>query len=159
MNQNHYLNYAVWNKVVNHHLEPTLMRVNGGYFASSAWMISDEAYSKIAGTKFGGLFGDDATTSFVSKFDVRRLRSDEEFEQLYNSSCLNFKIMIKLLDLMSSKISKLPIEAKYKAHMNMSDFKDYGHRFLTRLAFTDMPNNDDLESIVNCVLTPDKVYE
>ena len=55
MDQNHYLNYAVY---MTSHGE-YLVKVMGGFFASEAWMKSDEAYADIAGEKFGGIFGDD----------------------------------------------------------------------------------------------------
>ena len=85
MNQEHYLNYAVWRKIVKGQIKLTLIKADDGYFASRAWRISDDAYYQIIGSKFGGLFGDDGTKSWIDKHEIRRLLSDEEFLPLYQT--------------------------------------------------------------------------
>ena len=106
MDQNHYLNYAVY---MTSHGE-YLVKVMGGFFASEAWMKSDEAYADIAGEKFGGIFGDDGKNANCSKYNIRRLASDEEFDKLYASSCKEFKFVLKCLDIFE------------QLHNNASDF-------------------------------------
>lgn len=78
MNEKLYLNYAVYNNGK----QDYLVRVIGGYFASDAWMIGDAEYNDVAGSKFGGIFGDTGKNECCSKWNVRRLSSDEEFEKL-----------------------------------------------------------------------------
>ena len=95
MDQNHYLNYAVY---MTSHGE-YLVKVTEGYFASDAWMKGDGAYINVAGEKFGGIFGDDGKRAHCSKYNIRRLASDEEFDKLYASSCKEFKFVLKCLDI------------------------------------------------------------
>ena len=153
MNQEHYLNYAVWNKIVNHCIEPTLIKVDDGYFASRAWRISDEAYQQVTGTKFGGIFGDDGTESWVSKFDVRRLTSDEEFERLYEASHIYFKVMMKVLDLLDAKQEQMAnYQDKYHAYQKIVEFKSYGPRWFANMQIVEMPSDSDLLMIADCVL-------
>lgn len=94
MNQEHYLNYAVY--MTSH--GDYLVKVTGGYFASDAWMQSDEAFEQVLGDKFGGIFGDDGKQAHCDKRNVRRLYSDEEFEQLFASAHPAFKFAMKCLD-------------------------------------------------------------
>lgn len=75
-----------------------LVKVTGGYFASDAWMKGDKEYFDVAGTKFGGVFGDDGKKAHCDKCHIRRLQSDEEFEKLYESACPEFKFVMKCLD-------------------------------------------------------------
>lgn len=153
MNQDHYLNYAVWQKVVNGRIEPTLIKATDGYFASKAWKISDEAYAQIAGSKFGGLFGDDGTKSWVSKYDVSRLSSDKEFEQLYNASHVHFKVLLKVLDILDEEQKKLTdIIAKVKVCQNVCEFESYASAWFTNLHITEMPSDTELRMIADCVL-------
>ena len=95
MNQQHYLNYAVYMTSTGDHL----VKVTGGYFASDAWMKGDAEYEQILGDKFGGIFGDDGKCAHCSKYNIRRLASDEEFDKLYASSCKEFKFVLKCLDI------------------------------------------------------------
>ena len=152
MNQEHYLNYAVWNKIVGGKFQPVLIKAEAGYFASKAWTISDKAYGEIAGTKFGAIFGDDATSSWVTKSDVRRLASDEEFEQLYEASCLNFKILLKVLDTLHDMQEQL-IDTRDKiiAHQRAEDLKSYAARWFDSLKLDKMPDDDLIHKIAECV--------
>lgn len=153
MNQEHYLNYAVWEKIIGREVQLVLIKAETGYFASQAWTVSDEAYGKVAGTKFGAIFGDDATSSWVNKFDVRRLASDKEFEQLYEASCLNFKVLLKVLDTLHGMQEQL-IETRDKilAEQQTIDFKSYAARWFDSLKLDKMPDDDLIHKIAECVL-------
>ena len=70
-----YLNFAVYNKDGIDYI----VNVMDGYAASDAWKISDEAYNKIAGRSFFGLFGDDGKCVCCDKGQVRRITSKEEY--------------------------------------------------------------------------------
>ena len=58
--QNKYIGYAV-----------------GGYFASTAFIESDEAYADIVGMSFGWFDFEDQTTYKSNKFDISRPTLDE----------------------------------------------------------------------------------
>ena len=151
MNQEHYLKFAVWNKKVHGQTEPILIKAEEGYFASQAWKISDEAYNEIVGCKFGAIFGDDATYSWVNKSDVRRLTSDEEFEQLYEKSCLYFKVMLKVLDILEEvkhqMIEAQDIDEARQLNWKIPEFKYGGVRLLKAMNISEMPSEDELKSI------------
>ena len=155
MNQELYLNFAVWNKNVHGQIEPTLIKAEKGYFASQAWMISDEAYNEIIGCKFGAIFGDDATYSWVNKSDVRRLTSEEEFKQLYEKSCLYFKVLLKVLDILEEMQHRM-IEAQNinearELSWKIPEFKYGGAGVLKRLNISEMPSEDGLKTIATYV--------
>lgn len=155
MNREHYLNFAVWNKNVHGQIEPTLIKAEKSYFASKAWMISDEAYNKIAGCKFGAIFGDDATHSWVNRSDIRRLTSEEEFEQLYEKSCLYFKVMLKVLDILEGMKNQMIKSGDIPSAISLSwkilEFKSYGPRWFKSLNISEMPSEEDLQKIALCV--------
>jgi hypothetical protein len=50
-----------------------LCQVSPGYFASDAWIISDEAFRSISGRSFGVVTGDNNGEYKVDKSDVRRV--------------------------------------------------------------------------------------
>lgn len=150
MNQEHYLNYAVYN---NGH-EDCLVKVTSGYFASDAWMKGDEAFKGIAGRTFGGIFADDGKVSHCDKSNIRRLNSDEEFENLYQSSCLFFKVLLKVLELCKIKSATFSDRIdQIKAYQRMCDLPDYAAAWFEDLHITDMPSKQDLQTIADCVLT------
>lgn len=123
MNQNLYLNYAVYNNT-------WLVRVTSGYFASDAWKEGDEQFSKILGTKFGGIFGDDGKKAICSKAQVRRLSSDEEYKSLLESSCLRFKNMMQILDALyqiHKEHQKTGGFNSIKEYLNITDFEEFGY--------------------------------
>lgn len=116
MNTQHYLNYAVY--MTSH--GDYLVKVEGGYFASEAFMKGDKEYNDVAGTKFGGIFGDDGKSANCSKYSIRRLASDEEFDKLWKSSCTRFKQNVIVLNALI-KVSKGP--RHYEA---IREFKSFG---------------------------------
>jgi hypothetical protein len=89
MNKNTYLNYGVYK-------ESILFMALGGNFASKAWTESDEAFGQIAGTSFQAVTADDAQVYNIGKYDIRRLKSDEEFEELLKTAHPAFRIFIKI---------------------------------------------------------------
>ena len=155
MNQELYLKFAVWNKNVHGQIEPTLIKAEKGYFASQAWMISDEAYIETIGCKFGAIFGDDATYSWVNKSDVRRLTSEEEFKQLYEKSCLYFKVLLKVLDILEETqhrmIEAQDINEAQELSWKIPEFKYGGAGVLKRLNISEMPSEDGLKTIATYV--------
>ena len=155
MNQELYLKFAVWNKNVHGQIEPTLIKAEKGYFASQAWMISDEAYIEAIGCKFGAIFGDDATYSWVNKSDVRRLTSEEEFKQLYEKSCLYFKVLLKVLDILEETqhrmIEAQDINEAQELSWKIPEFKYGGAGVLKRLNISEMPSEDGLKTIATYV--------
>lgn len=68
----------------------------GGNFASKAWTESDEAFAQIAGTGFQAVTADDGKVYNIGKYDIRRLKSDEEFEALLKDAHPAFRIFIKV---------------------------------------------------------------
>ena len=89
MNQNTYLNYGVYKDSI-------LFMALGGNFASKAWTESDERFAQIAGTSFQALTADDGKIYNIGKRDIRRLKSDEEFETLLKTAHPAFRIFIKV---------------------------------------------------------------
>lgn len=89
MNKNTYLNYGVYK-------ENILFMALGGNFASKAWTESDEAFGQIAGTGFQAVTADDGKVYNIGKYDIRRLKSDEEFEALLKQAHPAFRIFIKV---------------------------------------------------------------
>lgn len=89
MDKNNYLNYGVYKDTI-------LFKALGGNFASRAWMESDEAFHQIAGTSFQALTSDDGKVYNIGKYDIRRLKSDEEFETLLKTAHPAFRIFIKV---------------------------------------------------------------
>lgn len=98
MNKNTYLNYGVYK-------ENILFMALGGSFASKAWTESDEAFGQIAGTSFQAVTADDGKVYNIGKYDIRRLKSDEEFETLLKQAHPAFRIFIKI-DALPKTISK-----------------------------------------------------
>jgi len=119
MNQKHYLNYAVY--MTSH--GDYLVKVTDGYFASDAWMKSDEAYADVVGRKFGGIFGDDGKHSYCDKMYIRRLTSDEEFEKLLSSAHPAFKFAMKCLDIFNELLTSGKYDACELYHAE-SKFED-----------------------------------
>lgn len=74
------------------------MRVDGGSFAADAYRESDEAFRRIMGSSFPGLFGDTGEYANAGKSNIRRCESEEEFNKLYLESCDIFKAFDKLYD-------------------------------------------------------------
>lgn len=149
MNQDHYLNYAVYNNGK----ENYLVKVTGGYFASDAWMKGDEAFKAVLGHTFGGIFADDGKKSQCDKSNVRRLNSDEEFENLYQSSCLFFKVLLKVLELCEVKKATFSDHiAKIKAYRRMCELPNYAAAWFESLQISDIPNEQELRAIADCVL-------
>ena len=74
------------------------MRVDGGSFAANAYRESDEAFRRIMGSSFPGLFGDTGEYANAGKSNIRRCESEEEFNKLYSESCDTFKTFDKLYD-------------------------------------------------------------
>jgi hypothetical protein len=89
MNKETYLNYGVYK-------DNTLFMALGGNFASKAWTESDEAFAQIAGTSFQACTADDGKVYNIGKYDIRRLKSDEEFEALLKQAHPAFRIFIKV---------------------------------------------------------------
>jgi hypothetical protein len=89
MNQSIYLNYGVYKDSI-------LFMALGGNFASKAWTESDEAFAQIAGTSFQACTADDGKVYNIGKYDIRRLKSDEEFETLLKEAHPAFRIFIKV---------------------------------------------------------------
>lgn len=152
MNQDHYLNYAVYNNGKEDHL----VKVTGGYFASDAWMKGDEAFKAVLGRTFGGIFADDGKKSQCDKGNVRRLNSDEEFENLYQSSCLFFKVLLKVLELCEAKKATFSDQIdRIQAYQRICELPDYAAAWFGDLHISDMPNEQELHAIADCVLRND----
>jgi hypothetical protein len=92
MDKNIYLNYGVYK-------DNTLFMALGGNFASKAWTESDESFAQIAGTSFQACTADDGKVYNIGKYDIRRLKSDEEFETLLKNAHPAFRIFIKVEEL------------------------------------------------------------
>lgn len=121
-----YLNFAVYNKDGIDYI----VNVMDGYAASDAWKVSDEAYSKIAGRSFFGLFGDDGKCVCCDKGQVRRITSKEEYDRLHKFACLTFKQMEKTFAVMERILSEYPFadwRDKVRAQQEMHCFTFYGH--------------------------------
>ena len=74
-----YLNYGVYKDSI-------LFLALRGSFASKAWTESDEHFAQIAGTSFQACTSDDGQVYNIGKHNIRRLKSDEEFEQLWKKA-------------------------------------------------------------------------
>lgn len=107
MNNYNYLNFAVWRDFNG---KEYLVKARKGYFASDAFIESDKAFSQIIGEKFGGIFGDDGAVATCSRRNIRRLTSDEEFEDLYAKACECFKFLIEFQKEFDKEVKKLPIK-------------------------------------------------
>lgn len=127
MNQELYLNYAVYMTSTGDYL----VKVTDGYAASDAWMKGDKEYSDIAGTKFGGIFGDDGKEAHCSKFNVRRLQSDEEFKLLWEQACPRFKQNIVVVDALKKvhavRSKQMDTSASWREYDKIEEFLMFGY--------------------------------
>lgn len=169
MNREHYLNYAVYMTANGNYL----VKVEPGYFASDAFMKSDEAYSSVSGSKFGGIFGDDGKRAHCDKREIRRLVSDEEFDRLYAESHLYFKVMILILNMLNKvhaehkQSIKGPLKIQkpdggfqftadgirmIKEYHKISEFSMYAHAWFDDLKIDCIPDEEYLHEMAECVL-------
>lgn len=144
MDKELYLNFAVYNNGKTDYL----VKANDSHFASEAWMESDEKYYQISGTKFSGLFGDTGKCQTCDKMYIRRLSSNEEYHELYKSSCLMFKQMMKLFEIMERMLHEhdwSTIGGQIVAYQNMIMFSMFGSAILADYADVnpDDPENKD----------------
>ena len=65
-----------------------------GFFASTAWCKSDEAYYAVLGQKFEGITSDDGNSWNLDRANIRRVSSKEEFDRLLKDSCKEFKDIV-----------------------------------------------------------------
>lgn len=85
MDKSIYLNYGVYKNNI-------LFMALGGNFASKAWTESDERFAQVAGTSFQACTADDGKVYNIGKYDIRRLKSDEEFESLWKMAHPAFRV-------------------------------------------------------------------
>lgn len=81
-----------------------IMRVDGCSFAANAYRESDEAFRRVLGSSFPGLFGDTGEYANAGKSNIRRCESEEEFNKLYSESCDIFKEFDKLYDKLNNNL-------------------------------------------------------
>ncbi len=68
-----------------------------GYFASEAWIVSDESYRKMSGTSFGVITGDD-DIEYCEKRNLMSRPTEEKVKELLPHCCDEFiKRTLKLL--------------------------------------------------------------
>lgn len=94
MSKNYYFKYAVYTGTNT----TCIMRVDGGSFATDAFMQSDEAFNRIIADTFTGFFGDNGMHANGGRRNVRRFASEEEFNKMYEESCDLFKLVDQILD-------------------------------------------------------------
>jgi len=80
-----YLNCGIWEP------EDMLFIAVPGYFASTAWCESDEAYNNISGRKFEAITADDGESYQLGRDNIRRLNEDDNIEKYIGKSCEKFK--------------------------------------------------------------------
>lgn len=68
-----------------------LCKVKRGYFASDSWLEKGN-FDGIAGNKFGIVDGANGVAGWVSKSNIRALKDEVEFDQLYKETCEEFKL-------------------------------------------------------------------
>lgn len=100
LNPKRYLNYAVYTGGSKN----CLVIVTSGYFASDAWMKGDTEYNDVLGSKFGGIFGDTGKEECCNKSNIRRLISDEEFENLLTTAHPALKMNVKLKEFLDRAV-------------------------------------------------------
>ena len=64
-----------------------------GYFASTAWSEGDDAYYAVLGKKFGAITSDDNKEWLIDRANIRRVKSEKEFDTLLSEACPPFKEM------------------------------------------------------------------
>lgn len=76
--------------------ESSLFYACGGNFASKAWITSDEAFKQVMGEKFDAITGDDGKKWNINKHAIRRLKDQQEFDELLSQSNPAFKLAIEI---------------------------------------------------------------
>ena len=69
-----------------------LCLVQAGYFASTAWLESQEAFNQVTGESFGIITGDDNQEYKESKYKFRLPESKKEVIELLKTCCKSFQI-------------------------------------------------------------------
>lgn len=117
------------------------MRVDGGSFAVNAYRESDEAFHRIMGSSFPGLFGDTGEYANAGKSNIRRCESEEEFNKLYSESCDIFKEFDKLYDKLNNNWD-----------INFMTWEMIKPQLLElRKEYEDMSIDEFVQTIINCV--------
>lgn len=117
------------------------MRVDGGSFAVNAYRESDEAFHRIIGSSFLGLFGDTGEYANAGKSNIRRCESEEEFNKLYSESCDIFKEFDKLYDKLNNNWD-----------INFMTWEMIKPQLLElRKEYEDMPIDEFIQTIINYV--------
>lgn len=118
-----------------------IMRVDGGSFAANAYRESDEAFRRVLGSSFPGLFGDTGEYANAGKSNIRRCESEEEFNKLYSESCDIFKEFDKLYDKFNNNWS-----------INLISWEMIKpHLLELRKEYEDMPIDEFVQIIINYV--------
>lgn len=150
-----YLKFAVYNSSGKDYL----VKVMEGYAASDAWMVSDEAFIKVAGRKFFGLFGDDGRCVCCDKGHIRRLISEDEYNSLREAACITFKRMDKALSTMDKVLKNHTFadwRDKVRAQQEIHSFTFYGHGMfdhpLLNIDPDDSENDDKFEDLAKIVM-------
>jgi hypothetical protein len=118
-----------------------IMRVDGGSFAADAYRESDEAFARIMGSSFPGLFGDTGEYANAGKNNIRRCESEEEFNKLYSESCDIFKAFDKLYDKLNNNWN-IKLMSWEMVKPNLLEL---------RKEYEDMPINEFVQIIINYV--------
>lgn len=74
----------------------TLFYARGGNFASKAWRESDDRFNDTLGQKFDAITGDDAKVWNINRNDIRRLKDQQEFDELLKKSHPAFKLAVEI---------------------------------------------------------------
>lgn len=86
VNNDIYLNCGIYQDGGN----PILFIAVPGYFASTAWCKSDEAYNAVMGSKFEGITSDNNKHYLLDRGVIRRITEDDDIDELLNNANKEF---------------------------------------------------------------------
>ena len=86
VSENIYLNCGIYNN----NGQTLLFIAVPGYFASTAWCQSDEAYNNVMGRKFEGITSDDNKSYMLDRNEIRRITDEDNIDEILERSNPDF---------------------------------------------------------------------
>ena len=86
VNENIYLNCGIYNN----NGQTLLFIAVPGYFASTVWCQSDEAYNELMGRKFEGITSDDNKSYMLDRNKIRRITDEDNIDEILERSNPDF---------------------------------------------------------------------
>lgn len=82
--------------ITRHNGEDLLFYTQGGTFAASAWIEGDAKYQQVLGRRFEAFTADDGKEYGLNRYDIRRVKDQDEMDALWAKACDAFKFSIEI---------------------------------------------------------------